>query len=104
MINFYFRGWQGRLGTIIIVFPKLCLIVFPKLASKPRNSIGCYVCPFLLLLCICLYLPSPIADWKDAQNRRNFFERYGAENGFDPLISGNWYSHQRESIMAFYGI
>jgi hypothetical protein len=26
------------------------------------------------------------------QNRRNFVENYAKDNGFDPLIPGNWYS------------
>lgn len=33
------------------------------------------------------------AFWKDRKNRRNFFENYAKENGFDPLVPDNWYKH-----------
>jgi hypothetical protein len=37
--------------------------------------------------------------WQESKNRRNFFENYALENGFDPLIAANWYSLRRENII-----
>jgi hypothetical protein len=31
------------------------------------------------------------ASWQDIGNRRQFFENFAKENGFDPLIPENWY-------------
>lgn len=41
------------------------------------------------------------ASWHGVENRRQFFEQYALEHGFDPLIPDNWYSQSRESIMDF---
>ena len=34
------------------------------------------------------------------ENRRVFFEKYAANNGFDPRIPSNWYSRSREKIKS----
>eukprot|EP00026_Physarum_polycephalum_P001474 Phypoly_transcript_01476.p1 GENE.Phypoly_transcript_01476~~Phypoly_transcript_01476.p1 ORF type:complete len:889 (+),score=81.31 Phypoly_transcript_01476:156-2669(+) len=41
--------------------------------------------------------------WKDAENRRRFFEEYAEANGFDPQDSHNWYSQPHTKIMAARG-
>jgi hypothetical protein len=56
----------------------------------------------------CRYYSSPFfhpkkiykAKWNKATTRREFFEAYAKENGFDPLIANNWYSIPKETIMA----
>jgi len=42
-------------------------------------------------------------DWHSEENRRDFFVKYATDNGFDPLIPTNWYSHPRGNIMAAKG-
>jgi hypothetical protein len=37
--------------------------------------------------------------WFDVGNRRNFFEKFAARHGFDPLIAENWYTVSKESII-----
>eukprot|EP00026_Physarum_polycephalum_P001627 Phypoly_transcript_01629.p1 GENE.Phypoly_transcript_01629~~Phypoly_transcript_01629.p1 ORF type:complete len:1030 (-),score=139.53 Phypoly_transcript_01629:75-3164(-) len=44
-----------------------------------------------------------LPDWKEPKNRRAFFEKYAAENGFDPLSPASWYAQQRENIMSSKG-
>ena len=40
------------------------------------------------------------APWREAANRRIFFENYAKSNGFDPLIAANWYLVPSDKIMA----
>jgi hypothetical protein len=37
---------------------------------------------------------------QNVANRRQFFENYAEENGFDPLNPKNWYAQPTEKIMA----
>lgn len=30
--------------------------------------------------------------WEDEKRRREFFDSFATENGFDPLVPENWYS------------
>ena len=34
-------------------------------------------------------------------NRRKFFEKMAASQGFDPLIAANWYTQTKETIMSY---
>jgi len=38
--------------------------------------------------------------WEDITNRRNFFEKFAKEHGFDPLIRKNWYNIPLTSITS----
>lgn len=33
------------------------------------------------------------------ENRRKFFEKYAADNEFDPLVPHNWYAQSIEKMM-----
>jgi len=41
-----------------------------------------------------------ISRWVDINNRRDFFEKYAKEKGFDPLHSSLWYLQPKSQIMA----
>eukprot|EP00026_Physarum_polycephalum_P001261 Phypoly_transcript_01262.p1 GENE.Phypoly_transcript_01262~~Phypoly_transcript_01262.p1 ORF type:complete len:970 (+),score=114.54 Phypoly_transcript_01262:138-3047(+) len=43
-------------------------------------------------------------SWNDIETRRVFFENYAAENEFDPLNPGNWYSQPIEKFTTIKGI
>jgi len=36
--------------------------------------------------------------WHSEENRREFFEMYAKENGFDPLVPKNWYLQNAAKI------
>lgn len=36
--------------------------------------------------------------WRDAANRRKFLDDYAKNQGFDPLVSKNWYNVTRSDI------
>ena len=38
--------------------------------------------------------------WESTESRREFFESYAKENGFDPHYHENWYSQSRSKIIA----
>lgn len=38
--------------------------------------------------------------WHDALSRRQFFEKYAKERGFDALIADNWYSQSKSEILS----
>lgn len=38
--------------------------------------------------------------WHKVKNRRNFFEEYAKENGFDPRIPKNWYKQPKKKLEA----
>jgi len=42
----------------------------------------------------------PRRYWKFEKNRRCFFDAFAKENGFDPLVAGNWYPITGENILA----
>ncbi len=37
--------------------------------------------------------------WKSTDNRRNFFIEFASQNGFDPLVYGNWDKVTKEDII-----
>eukprot|EP00026_Physarum_polycephalum_P001467 Phypoly_transcript_01469.p1 GENE.Phypoly_transcript_01469~~Phypoly_transcript_01469.p1 ORF type:complete len:1107 (+),score=182.36 Phypoly_transcript_01469:326-3322(+) len=41
--------------------------------------------------------------WHSEENRREFFEMYAKENGFDPLVSKNWYLQDAAKIRTLKG-
>eukprot|EP00026_Physarum_polycephalum_P002504 Phypoly_transcript_02511.p1 GENE.Phypoly_transcript_02511~~Phypoly_transcript_02511.p1 ORF type:complete len:789 (+),score=87.01 Phypoly_transcript_02511:70-2436(+) len=41
--------------------------------------------------------------WSNIENRRQLFESYASENGFDHTVAKNWYSQSREKILSFKG-
>eukprot|EP00026_Physarum_polycephalum_P003063 Phypoly_transcript_03072.p1 GENE.Phypoly_transcript_03072~~Phypoly_transcript_03072.p1 ORF type:complete len:815 (+),score=91.36 Phypoly_transcript_03072:101-2545(+) len=41
--------------------------------------------------------------WSEKINRRNFFEQYAMENGFDPHVPEHWYQQSREKLMSIKG-
>eukprot|EP00026_Physarum_polycephalum_P005007 Phypoly_transcript_05033.p1 GENE.Phypoly_transcript_05033~~Phypoly_transcript_05033.p1 ORF type:complete len:665 (+),score=73.56 Phypoly_transcript_05033:296-1996(+) len=43
------------------------------------------------------------ASWKEIENRRQFFEKYARERGFDPLVPENWYSQPYDQIETIKG-
>jgi len=42
----------------------------------------------------------PKNHWTDKQNRRQFFVRYAAEQGFDPLVPSHWYKSLYQSKIS----
>eukprot|EP00026_Physarum_polycephalum_P001009 Phypoly_transcript_01010.p1 GENE.Phypoly_transcript_01010~~Phypoly_transcript_01010.p1 ORF type:complete len:1168 (+),score=148.17 Phypoly_transcript_01010:225-3728(+) len=41
--------------------------------------------------------------WTDVNNRRKFFELFAQKFDFDPLVPDNWYTQQRDIILAMKG-
>lgn len=65
-----------------------------KHSTDVRNFIISLFHFFLLLIIIIA------AIWTDVSDRRKFFEKFAFDNGFDPLVSDNWYSQSKDQIMA----
>eukprot|EP00026_Physarum_polycephalum_P001631 Phypoly_transcript_01633.p1 GENE.Phypoly_transcript_01633~~Phypoly_transcript_01633.p1 ORF type:complete len:1064 (+),score=132.57 Phypoly_transcript_01633:31-3192(+) len=42
--------------------------------------------------------------WKDSENRRKVFEKFAAENKFDPLDPEKWYNHRNSNIINYKGV
>eukprot|EP00026_Physarum_polycephalum_P000538 Phypoly_transcript_00539.p1 GENE.Phypoly_transcript_00539~~Phypoly_transcript_00539.p1 ORF type:complete len:959 (+),score=132.38 Phypoly_transcript_00539:57-2933(+) len=42
-------------------------------------------------------------SWRDVQNRRDFFEKFARDRGFDPHNTQMWYSLNQESILSLKG-
>lgn len=38
--------------------------------------------------------------WRDANNRRHFFDQLAKKKGFDPLIPDNWYSLSKATMIS----
>eukprot|EP00026_Physarum_polycephalum_P003969 Phypoly_transcript_03986.p1 GENE.Phypoly_transcript_03986~~Phypoly_transcript_03986.p1 ORF type:complete len:741 (+),score=114.71 Phypoly_transcript_03986:43-2265(+) len=41
--------------------------------------------------------------WHDMKNRRNFFDKFARERGFDPLVPDNWYTSDKSAIRRIKG-
>eukprot|EP00026_Physarum_polycephalum_P002139 Phypoly_transcript_02143.p1 GENE.Phypoly_transcript_02143~~Phypoly_transcript_02143.p1 ORF type:complete len:817 (+),score=78.77 Phypoly_transcript_02143:221-2671(+) len=38
--------------------------------------------------------------WEDSKNKREFFDKFARDRGFDPLLPANWYSLSLQEILA----
>lgn len=56
--------------------------------------------PFLPYFVILVLFNFLIVLWSKPEIRRQFFETYAANNGFNPLVAQNWYTQTREKIMS----
>jgi len=40
----------------------------------------------------------PINYWQQIENRKDFFLKFAADNGFDPYIASNWASRKKQLL------
>ena len=82
--------------------PKALIDLFPDidLDESLLRAQKCTLLPLLDIIISHLSLFLYLAVWKSPENRRNFFEKYAKQNGFDPLDPELWYSQTKENILA----
>jgi hypothetical protein len=53
-----------------------------------------------LIIYIYIFEDPQVEAMQNTKNRRNFFLKYAAEKGFDPLAPEDWYKQSRKNIVA----
>lgn len=93
----YLQGAKSVLRNFNGSIIKALQYLFPELdLDASKFSFFSCMCPLLPTSCV----NSTLLDnyWNNTANRRQVFEKFASDNGFDPLVAQNWIPFRSEKV------